>query len=269
MTTSHKRLIVNADDFGMTPSISRGIIEGHRNGIVTSTSVMITCPGAIEDAQQALRDDPALGLGLHFVLAGEGLRPVSPPSRIPSLMREDGTFLLRQEWLARRDADTLDPADIEREMQAQLAYFVAHLGTQPDHLDSHFHITYQHPAALRMMSVLAQQHQLPIRHVGHELPGAVDALQMMASYGPLPTMPDHFEGRFWDTNATVSLLLEILPQLPPGTTELMCHPGYASDPMPDPYTSERDCELAALTDPQVREIIAREGIELVTFSSLQ
>jgi predicted glycoside hydrolase/deacetylase ChbG (UPF0249 family) len=261
-----KRLIVNADDFGMTPSISRGIVEGHRNGIVTSTSVMITCPGAVEDSRVALREDPNLGLGLHLVLAGEGLRPVSPPSLIPTLVREDGTFLLRQEWLARRDADTLDPADIEREMAAQLAYFSAQLGTEPDHLDSHFHITYQHPAALRMMSVLAQKHTLPIRHVGDAFPGAIDTL---TSYGPLPTMPDYFEARFWDTNATASLLLEILPQLPPGTTELMCHPGYASDPMPDPYTTERDCELAALTDPQVRAITAREGIELVNFSALR
>src|SRR5690349_18168229 len=96
---SAKRLIVNADDYGNTPGLTRGILEAHHKGIVTSTSVMIGSAGVIGDLQQAASEAPQLGLGLHLTLSGAGNRPILPPQDVPSLVNERGTFFPFEEWL--------------------------------------------------------------------------------------------------------------------------------------------------------------------------
>ena len=90
MTDARVRLVVNADDFGMTPEISRGIVEAHRAGIVTSTSLLGNC-GDLELARALLADAPALGVGVHLALIGG--KPVSDPNTLPSLTDGSGAFL--------------------------------------------------------------------------------------------------------------------------------------------------------------------------------
>jgi predicted glycoside hydrolase/deacetylase ChbG (UPF0249 family) len=283
---SAKRLIVNADDYGDTPGLSRGILEAHHSGIVTSTSVMIGSPGAPAQVQDARQSAPNLGLGLHFTLSGHGQRPILPAESIPSLVQPDGTFYPLEQWLkqyAQFEAD-----DIEREMKAQCDCYTDIAGQPPDHLDGHHHSVYRHPAALRTLFSLADRYHIPIRNLGFGDTEMEATLRILLSDiselsrernlnelrdildGPRPRWPDRFEGDFYDTTATLGDLLLILTNLPEdSTTELMCHPGYVDEMLESDYTTKREDELKILTHRSVKEVITAEGITLINYASLK
>src|SRR5689334_17247691 len=85
-----KQLIINSDDYGRTPDISRGIREAHLRGVVTSTTCMMNIPTTAEDVRIALKETPELGMGVHLVLTMG--RPISPPEAVPSIVEENGNF---------------------------------------------------------------------------------------------------------------------------------------------------------------------------------
>ncbi|HEY7375752.1 MAG TPA: ChbG/HpnK family deacetylase, partial [Polyangia bacterium] len=125
------RLVVNADDFGMSPSISRGIVRAHRDGIVTSTSLLGNC-GDLEAARGLLAEAPTLGVGVHLALVGGS--PVAEPTRVPSLLGPNGGFLSRgAEFIAAWTKRHIQADDVEREFDAQVAR-VRDAGIAIDHL---------------------------------------------------------------------------------------------------------------------------------------
>ncbi len=284
-----RQLIVNADDFGLTPGISRGIIRAHREGIVTSTSVMINYPDAAEWIGVVQQEAPRLGLGLHLTLTAG--RPVSPPQDIPELVTPEGAFLHKSELVRR--LPTLDMAQVERELRAQVAAFAQAAGHPPDHLDSHHHITYLSPPMAALTIRLARALALPIRRPvpggpeGHEL--AVRFIEGIA--GDLPSrayieelveilesstrnagvqLPDHFIGEFFGERAILGELLLMLLEVPEGVTELMCHPGEVDEALQavSGYTHKRADELAALVHPSTREVVNSEFIQLISFAEM-
>tara|TARA_B110000438_G_scaffold204160_2_gene195857 strand:- start:1215 stop:2063 length:849 start_codon:yes stop_codon:yes gene_type:complete len=147
---------VNADDFGLTGDVTRGILAAHRNGQVSSTTLMVNTPGT-EEAVEAASDHPNLGIGLHFNLT-EG-RPLTDA---PSLVDGDGRFLLRGELLGRAFRRQIDPDDVARELDAQLSRF-HDLGLTPTHMDSHQHVHMAPPIFRAMGPVLrGQVHRLRV-----------------------------------------------------------------------------------------------------------
>jgi len=138
-----KYLIINADDFGQSASINRGIIEAHEHGIVTSTSLMTRWPGA-EDAALYARDHPKLSVGLHLDL---------------------GEWAYHEEnWLPLYSVVSLDDVEaVKKEIDAQLATFRRLLGCHPTHIDSHQHLHLQEPVRSALVEI-AQQLQIPLRH---------------------------------------------------------------------------------------------------------
>ncbi len=249
-----KRLIVNADDFGMSPVVTSGILAAHAKGIVTSTTVMINYSWAPDLLTSGLKEAPKLGFGLHITLTGGG-RPVSPAHSIPTLLSDEGTFPAPEHW--RRHADQLNPDEMTQEVHAQYDLFVKTAGRKPDHLDCHHNCLYDLPTiGLPILLALAAEHDLPIRYV----PGTVES-------GQRP-MPDHFVSAFYDETATLGDLLNALTTLESGISELMCHPGYVDTELNDPYRAPREAELVALTHKSTREVITAEGIELITFAAL-
>ncbi len=277
-------LIVNADDLGRSVGINRGILEAYRRGIVTSTSVMINYPDAAAGLEEAWQTAPDLGVGLHLNLTS-GV-PVSPPARVSSLVDEQGRFF-GPERIApvylRFNAD-----EIQLELSAQVERFITLTGHPPDHLDSHHHMAFLHPAALRVTVDLARKYAIPLRkpHPSASMEQAAEMLQAMLpgfppdlaldkanelvailSEAPLPRWPDYLETRFYDENAILGELLLILVNLPEGVTELMCHPGYAEG-LSSSYAAQRERELEALTHPSVREVIVTRNIRLVSFKEL-
>ncbi len=251
-----KRLIVNADDFGFAPGVTRGILEAHQKGVVTSTSVMMNYPESAAALEAGLRDAPSLGFGLHITITGGG-HPLSAPESIPSLLTAAGTFPEVHESYTWHDrADRYKTDEIAREVKAQFDRFVAVAGRLPDHLDSHHHAIYQ-PKGLPVLLQLAAEHHLSIRP-------AAEAKSSSA------VMPDHFLDGFYDKTATLGSLLLILTELAEGSTELMCHPGYVDAELiaRDSYRDPREGEITALTHKSVREVLAAEDIELITFADL-
>jgi predicted glycoside hydrolase/deacetylase ChbG (UPF0249 family) len=249
-----KYLIVNADDYGMAASVSQGIRESHQRGIVTSTTVMIGMDNAAEAVQQALTETPDLALGLHVVVAGKAMKPVLPPDQIPTLVRPDGLFYDNPEWPER--AASFNPEEMTREIQAQFDRFVAVANKLPTHLDSHYHAAYFHPASLEAMWSLALKHNLPMRHDRGVGSPALEGIAQPVAFYEL------------DHDQPIEVLLNFLQTLRDGEIiELCCHPGYSNDTLfdTDSWTTVREIDLAYLTDPRVKDVIASERITLCTF----
>ena len=281
-----KRLIVNADDLGMSVGVNRGIIEGHQRGLITSASVMTHLPHAEAGIRTAMSEAPDLGLGLHITLTWG--RPALPASDVPSLVSADGAFLGIFPLLAASS----EAGHLRAEIRAQFERFVEIAGQVPDHLDAHQFAANLAPEAFAVMVELAIQYGLPIRnpapfvHAGimrdlveglegvtldertlAALEQRIEANRRVLAQGEPPRWPDHFEYHFYGSKSTRANLVGILRGLPEGTTELMCHPGYILDP-DDGLGPVRERELALLTDPAIRSVVDAEGIQLVTFAQI-
>ena len=246
-------LIVNADDLGRTPGINRGVVEAHRRGIVTSATLMVAYPPAGE-AGAIARENPGLGLGLHVQLSGG--RPLLPPERLRSLVDADGRLPSKPEKL--RDPD---PAEVLAEARAQLARFREIVGHPPTHFDSHHH-SHRTPAVFEAVRTLARETEKPVRNPG---PGLADRLRRE---GVKTT--DGFLEDFFGDGATLDGLLAIFRRLPPGSTELMCHPAVVDEELraTSGYAEPRTRELEVLTRDEARRALRDAGIELVSFAAL-
>jgi predicted glycoside hydrolase/deacetylase ChbG (UPF0249 family) len=152
-----KRLIVNADDYGRAPGVSRGILEAHRRGIVTSTTAMINQPGVQPQLEEALAC-PNLGIGLHLTFSA--WRPVLPQEDVLGLVDREGLFLDQHSLWAQ--AEMVPLAQLRAELAAQVDRFSTWAGRLPDHLDCH-HFVHLYPPFFQIYADLAAQHRLPLR----------------------------------------------------------------------------------------------------------
>ena len=279
-----KKLIINADDYGRSPGVSRGILQAHREGIVTSTTAMINQPKAKAQLAEAMTC-PELGIGLHLVFSA--WRPILPPEAIPSLVDSDGLFLSQHDLWAR--AEDISPAHLRAELAAQLELFVSLAARLPDHLDCH-HFVHLYPPFFQVYADLATKFHLPLRvpfPAEADFQRAIATLPYLEEF-PLDLVrgmivtnsallearqlshPDLFISTFFGTEAlTLDYLLHLLRTLPDGISELMCHPGYDDAALAgSTYRREREIELGLLTHPTVRACVAELGIDLVTFDVL-
>lgn len=243
-------LIVNADDLGRTEGINEGIFAAHEQGLVTSATLMVACPAA-EAAAARLGRYPRLGVGLHVQLTG-GV-PLAPRTQIPSLVDADGRLPRWPEGLREARGE-----EIFVEVCLQLARFRALTGRSPTHLDSHHH-SHREPGVLAAVIEVARQEGLPVRNAG---PGVAEELRRAG----LRT-PDAFVDRFFGDQARAEVLRQILGELGPGVTELMCHPGRVDEGLraESTYAAERERELELLTDPEVMSLVEDLEIRLAHF----
>jgi predicted glycoside hydrolase/deacetylase ChbG (UPF0249 family) len=234
VTEQSRFLIVNADDFGRTAGVNRGVIKGREQGIVTSASLAVRWPAAAEAAAYC-RSNPGFGVGLHLDL-GEWVF-------------ENGDWVPAYEVVALNNE-----AAVAAEVNSQLDLFRQIVGRDPTHVDSHQHVHRQEPTASAAAEV-ASALGVPLRWHGTRVQYRGDLYGQTAEGEPLPSV-------------TVDDLIAILAGLPPGITELGCHPGEGSD-VESPYRQEREQELALLCDPRVREAIEREAIVLSSFADVE
>jgi predicted glycoside hydrolase/deacetylase ChbG (UPF0249 family) len=248
-------LIVNADDCGRSRGVDDGIVRAHREGIVTSTTFMTNAPST-DHAASLARATPSLDVGVHLVLTYA--KPLSDPAKIPSLVRQDGSFWRPTELLAR----PIDRTEALSEYQAQFSRARELIGREPTHVDTH-HWVHDHPALSWAVCELARETGAAART---HTPAQRDEYRARGV-----RTPDHFTREFQHPgHIEVPDLLALLSRVEQGVTELMCHPGE-----PDPelvatsaYARERPIELATLTDPRVRDALERERISLTTFAEL-
>jgi chitin disaccharide deacetylase len=252
--SSTKRLIINADDFGRTPGINRGVVEAHERGVVSSATMMVNYPPAAEAAELARRN-PSLGVGLHVALTGGP--PALPPQQIPSLVDAQGRLFAKPEGLV-----DVKPEEVLAEARAQLRRFRELMGRDPTHMDSHHHSHRESSAVLDALCTLAWETGMPIRNNAPEVQDRLKREGIRTN--------DHFVEEFYDQGVTRDALVRILGELKPGTTELMCHPAVVDQELRDTsgYAEQRTRELEVLTHPDIRQMVQAAGIQLTTFASL-
>jgi predicted glycoside hydrolase/deacetylase ChbG (UPF0249 family) len=271
-------LIVNADDYGLTERISAGILRAHREGIVTSTSVLAVGPAWPKVARR-LEDHPDLGVGVHLAAVGED-PPLLTGPEIPTLVDRRGHLHESYKGLiARRAAGRVDPSDLRREFTAQLEA-VLELGVPIGHLDAHQHLHLWPPVGAVVLD-LARRFSIPAVRVPHyrglvplALAVTVLARRLAARAGRMGLRYPHdgtgieVAGRL-DHERLVAMLGR-LSRRGAQAVELTVHPGEPDDPDRARYHwgySWPD-ELAALTTVDAREMVTRLGFRLATYAEI-
>jgi hopanoid biosynthesis associated protein HpnK len=287
---SARRLIVSADDFGAAPEVNAAVVRAHREGILTSTSLMVTGEAAAEAVALA-RENPRLAVGLHLVLA-QG-RPASPPEAIPSLVVADGVFRqapvmngLRYAWMW---LFRTGRAQLQREIEAQLEMFAA-TGLRLAHVDGHLNM-HLHPMVVPMLVELAPRFGIRAMRVPREPIGAAlrhdrrHATRKIAErvvFGALAAWvapqlaaagiatADRVCGMHQTGHVDERYLLALVANLPPGVSEIYCHPseGVATTMAPYQRGYEHGKELAAITSARVKEAVVAAGLELVSYRDI-
>lgn len=286
-TSATRRLIVSADDFGMSSGINAGILRAHREGVLTDAGLMVN-GAAFDEAVAIARDHPSLSVGLHLVLV-QGYAACSPRD-IPDLVDESGRF--RDHPIACGVRYFFQPgirAQLEREIRAQLEKYRA-TGLDLSHVDGHLNI-HMHPTVLSILIGLADE--LGIRAIRLSREALLPALRFDRSHllrksfeaaafhalganavrhtaGGSIRVADHMFGLHQTGHVGEEYLLHLLQELPEGVSEIYCHAGVVDEEAarwrPPNYRS--DLELAALTSPDVREALERLRIELTTYREL-
>jgi len=277
------RLIVHADDFGLSEAINDGILRSHREGILTATSLMAN-GDAFDHAVELCRRSPALDVGVHLTLVEE--RPLLDPDAVSSLVGADGRFHRHATVLARRYfSGRLCLDQVRKELDAQIRLVLSR-GIRPTHLDSHQH-AHMLPHLLRVVTELAREHDIPHVRYPAEKPTwymvttpyrarralellGMSALCLFGRRAPV-RRTDHFVGFYFGGDLGTHNLRLIINSLPrTGTCELMCHPG-----LPDPETRHAHWgyhwqeEFEALVDPAIAVLIRSRDIALISFRDLQ
>ena len=291
-----RRLIVNADDLGLTAGVNRAIAEAHQRGIVTSTTLMANSRSFTGAAEWSRAASDGISVGCHVVLMdGE---PVLPAEKVPTLLEpnNDGTRRFRDSlnhFVIASFRHKMNSDEIEAEAAAQIER-IQQSGIQPSHFDTHKH-AHMFPAVLRPLLRAAKARGVPaVRNpFGQVWPLPLSNLlrtqrlwKRFAQLNVLRKLGGSFRAevaahglRTTDGSlgvlATGSLDLKLfsamIEHMPEGTWEFVCHPGYNDAELDGVRTrlrQSREQELALLTAPEVKQLLARRGIELISYHDL-
>lgn len=293
-----RRLIINADDFGLTSGVNRAIVEAHRHGIVTSTTLMANS-SAFAGAVGLVRSPgghSALSIGCHIVLLdGE---PVLPSDKIPTLISAANNSAGRfrdslNGFVIASFRHQLNPDEIEAEAAAQIAR-LQDSGIQPSHFDTHKH-AHMFPAVLRPLLRAAKSRGVrAVRNpFGQVWPLPLASLlrtrQVWKRFAQLNVLrnfanafrrevashglrtPDGSLGVLATGALDMKLFTAMIESMPAGTWEFVCHPGYNDAELDSVRTrlrQSRKQELQLLTSPEAKELLERRGIELISYHEL-
>ena len=283
MGTKHteKRVIVNADDLGFSQGVTEGIEQAHREGVVTSTTIITNMPGS-EAAASRLPELPRLGVGVHLNVS-QG-RPLSSDGLAlagkDGVMRHTAAGVLMaciwRPWLLRA---------IEAEFDAQIRWALDH-GIRPTHLDSHRH-SHGFPLVLARVARLARRYNIPfVRRLSEKLPGKGwspapprqrQTRTLFSLFGPANSLiARRLHGTLgtWGIAHTglidTGFLVRVAGTVQQGVTEIMVHPGLGND-LNDQATrlvQSRRVETEALCDPTVRHAFETNGVKLIHYGQI-
>ena len=279
-----RRLVINADDLGLTLRVNDGIFDAHDHGILTSASLFAGAP-ATSDAIRRARSRPSLGVGVHLALV-DGT-PTLPHHRIPTLVEGDGRF--RRSWkpfIVACLRGRVSLAEVERELTAQIERLWS-AGVKLTHLDAHKHV-HAYPPIFAVIVRLAGRFGVPVVRVPYErwthTRGAAETfgtqrLQTLLNAAMMPwarrdyriaaahdVRTPNFVGRIHTGVLSAAALAGLLRELQPGVTELMVHPGYADDELERTGTrllASRQSELDLLCSLEARALLVGERVDLV------
>jgi chitin disaccharide deacetylase len=286
-----KQLILNADDFGMTRGVNEGIIRAHRDGVLTSATLMAN--GAeFGDAVSRAKSNPKLGVGCHLVLVGGPA--IAPREKISSLADANGNLPESLAGLvARLSSGFIRMKAIERELRAQIEK-IRSAGIEPTHLDTHKH-THAHPKVMEAVGRVAKELGItrirkPMENLRdswettrHETSGRTKELIAAAAARAVTPWfqtiarkyglrsPDHFLGLAMTGGLGPAALRRMIDTLSDGSTEIMLHPGICDTDLTNSGSrllDQRETELQGLLDPGVRSALAERDIRLISYREL-
>src|SRR5215475_12352638 len=274
-----RRLIVNADDFGLTRGVNRAIIEARARGIVTSTTLMANS-AAFEEAVEFAKLDNGWSIGCHLVLLDGS--PLCESSRVSSLIEAKNGQAFRDGvagFAARALTGRIDPEHVEAETTAQIRKLQSN-GLKVSHVDTHKH-THMFPAALEGILRAARTCGItgirnPFEVVAanfarvQTLRGLAGGFRRAVARAGLRT-PDGTLGIVATGHLDGSLFQNIAENMPEGTWEFVCHPGYVDSDLDGVRTRlrrQREEELAVLTSPEAKSALERRGIALISYYQL-
>ncbi len=278
-----RRLIVTADDFGLSPAVNEAVERAARHGILTCASLMVG-EDAADDAVERARRLPSLRVGLHVVVA-DG-RPVLPPERIPALCdrhgRLDGRLVRAGVRFFFRPQASRQLAD---EIAAQFAAF-ARTGLPLDHVNAHKHM-HLHPTVLGLIMKIGRRYGMRAVRLPYEPPAAVVSLAGALRYGKTIGVigpwtglmrwrldragfahNDRVFGLLQSGGLDEAAVLALLRRLPSGVTELYCHPAVSDEPTARAIGYRKAEEFAALMSAEVASALRDGGVVPVAFGDL-
>lgn len=239
-------IIVNADDFGLSPSVNKGIIEAHRNGIVTSTTVMMNMPYAYE-AIQYRKAFPNLGFGVHLVLT----QGMALGKDYQTLTYENGIF--KEENIRQRSFD-IDEVIQEWTLQIDAFY---EMGIKPTHLDSHQSI-HRFEELQSACLTIQDKYKLPFRN-------------HFQYWHPKLKVKSAFFNKFYKEKLSLTTLISAINRINDGQVlEIMCHPGLNDEDLKalSPYADERQIELDLLCSLELKKQLSDLNVRLVNYSDI-
>lgn len=250
-----RRLIINADDFGFTRDVNAGIVKAHLCGILTSTTLMANGK-AFEDAVRLAQETPSLDVGCHLVLVqGQSLLTKRPLPKGP------------RQLVAALATGSID---IRSELKLQIEKILA-AGLKPTHLDTHKH-THVLPRVFREVVGVAAEYHIPYVRIPLITGASVAApLYRRIASGKGVYLPDHFAGFRLTGSLNKGTFAAALYRLRDGLTEFMCHPGELGAELAAAQTRLRESrvrELETLTSPEIRDLIMRLDIQLLSFGKV-
>ncbi|HKV04728.1 MAG TPA: ChbG/HpnK family deacetylase [Candidatus Acidoferrales bacterium] len=286
-----KELILNADDFGYTRGVNEGIIRAHKDGILTSATLMANGP-AFDDAVERAKANPSLGVGCHLVLTGG--TAVAPSGEIPSLATRDGRLPESLGALvARLSSGSVRTRHIEIELRAQIEK-IRRAGIEPTHLDTHKH-THVHP---RVMSALGRvAREFGITRVRNPVESLEDSwrtaraeragivLNLVASSAVRAVSfwfraisrtsglryPDRFLGLAATGHLGGAALCRMIDTLAEARTEIMLHPGVCDAELARTGSRlqwQRGTEMEGLLSAEASRAVKEKGIRLISYREL-
>jgi chitin disaccharide deacetylase len=286
-----KELILNADDFGFTPGVNEGILRAHRDGILTSATLMANGP-AFDDAVERSKAHPKLGVGCHLVLTG-GFS-VAPKEEIPSLADHDGRLPHTLGALvARVSLGSVRTKDMESELRAQLEK-IRRAGIELTHVDTHKH-THVHPRVMGAIGRVVRE--FGITRVRNPIENLADSWRMARSenaglfqnmaaslavravgswFGAISRKyglrsPDHFLGLAATGHLSAAGLCRLIDTVPEGRTEIMLHPGIYDAELVKSGSrlqQQRQTELDGLLATEARRAVESNHIRLISYREL-
>ena len=281
-----KQLIINADDFGIHPAVNEAVRKAATEGILTSTSLMAG-GDAFDEAVEMARSMPSLGIGIHLTLVG-GIKPVLPPSEVPSLTWDNGVFCHDYGKLIVRDLEgKISLSEVYAEWDAQIQKImntglpVTHMdGHQPMHMWPHFYPIARDLAKKYHISCM----RVPDEDVlfgmkdGHIIRWAAKNGLSLLSRMHRPDLKknhirtnDHFFGMLYGGHLSPERFAKFILQTKPGITEIMCHPSADTRAMEDTFHwgYHGEDELAGLLADINRELIEKKQISLISYRDVR
>jgi hopanoid biosynthesis associated protein HpnK len=281
-----KKIIINADDFGLSAGVNEGIVRAHREGVLSSATLMANMPGFAEAVALA-KENPELGVGVHLNLL-RGL-PLSDPAKIAPLLGPDGRFLISpKKLLGRILSGKAGRVVLEREMRAQIEK-VLRAGLKPSHLDSEKHM-HAFPPVFRVAIDLAVEYGIGkvrfIKEIGLSRHASQSAKAVFLSLccarvaGRIKAaglvIVDRFYGISNSGRMTAADLRRLIERPEEGSVEIMVHPGlvrpelFALEALTGPYYINRfrEGEWRAVTDPSVKALFDDPGRRLISYNGL-